>query len=121
MMPPGNVCMDSELQEQDAMNNNDPLTGNHRPARQSTVTRSVGFVLVFTSIIAFLVDRFTHVLSDILGKSICHEQYMQPVGGVVGDMSCGFNMDMYLAAGLFLLCLAGVVLIFVSCRKKTTS
>jgi hypothetical protein len=75
--------------------------------------------MIVTSIIVFLVDRFTHVLSDILGKSICHKQYLQPVGGVVGDQSCGFNADMYLAVLLFMTCLAGVVIVVLSRNPGT--
>jgi len=78
--------------------------------------RTTGFLLIAVSIILFLLDRFSHVLSDSLGKVICGKRYLQPVSGVVGDMSCGFNMDMYLAVGLVLLCLTGIILAVVSNR-----
>jgi len=77
-----------------------------------------GFMLFIISVILFLLDRFTHVLSSTLGKIICGDRYMQRVGGVIGDMSCGFNIDMYLAACLLILCLASGVMIFGSYLKK---
>jgi hypothetical protein len=44
---------------------------------------------------------------------------MQPVHGVVGDMSCGFSLDMYQAVGLLIVGLTGIILVVVSNRKKS--
>jgi hypothetical protein len=80
--------------------------------------RATGFILIAVAMTLFLVDRFSHVISDTLGGIICGDRYMQPVNGIIGDMSCGFNLDMYVAVCLLLLCLAGVVLLSSSFLNK---
>ncbi len=43
---------------------------------------------------------------------------MQPVDGIVGDVSCGFNADMYLVVFLIITLLTGTILVI---SKKTTN
>lgn len=71
----------------------------------------VGIALISGSMIIFLIDRFTHTISTFLGKLFCGDRYMQPVDGLVGEMSCGFDADMYLIVFLFILFLFGVALL----------
>ena len=70
----------------------------------------IGLTLIISSICVWVIDRSTRVMSDLFGELFCGAAYLQPVNGVVGDVSCGFNIDMYLAACLFILLLVGSAL-----------
>jgi hypothetical protein len=65
----------------------------------------IGLTLIISSICVWVIDRSTRVMSDLFGELFCGAAYLQPVNGVVGDGSCGFNTDMYLAACLFFILL----------------
>ncbi len=84
---------------------------------RSRTMRKTGILLIGVSMILFLIDRFSHALSDILGKIICGDQYLKPVNGVSGDISCGFNADMYLVAFLFVVLVAGGFLFVFSAKE----
>ncbi len=73
--------------------------------------RRTGFFLVIFSLVLLVVNRLSPLPSDVLGRLVCGRHYLQPVNGVVGDGSCGFNMDMYLAAFLLPAGVAGVILL----------
>jgi hypothetical protein len=73
--------------------------------------RRTGFFLVIFSLVLLAVNRLSSLPSDVLGRLVCGRHYLQPVNGVVGDGSCGFNMDMYLTAFLLLPGVAGVILL----------
>ena len=100
------------------MSDTSTIKGNPRSTRYGTIMHRTGLIFIAVSAIAFLVDRFTHVLSDTLGKGICREQYLQPVNGIVGDQSCGFNTDMYLAVFLAMTCLTGIMLVVFSRNNR---
>ena len=72
--------------------------------------KSIGITLIFASIMGWLIDRLTQVNSSLIGEIYCGNRYMKPVDGIVGDLSCGFNADIYLAALLFVMFLIGVLL-----------
>jgi hypothetical protein len=72
--------------------------------------RNIGITLLFVSILMWAIGRFTQLNSEFIGKLYCGDRYMKPVDGIVGDVSCGFNADMYLVA--FVFCLL-VVVVFV--------
>ena len=83
--------------------------------------KKTGFFLIVCSVLLFLLDRFTSLLSGALGKLICGAEYMRPVNGVICGKSCGFNMDLYVTVFLMGLLLAGVFLFlgeFQACKKK---
>ena len=48
-----------------------------------------------------LIERATTLVSKAAGKLYCGADYMQPVDGYVGTMSCGFNSDIYVTIALF--------------------
>jgi len=79
--------------------------------------RTTGLILMTVAFFIWIVDRFSHIVSTALGQMICGDTYMKAVDGVVGDCSCGFNMDMYLTAILFALMLIGVILYLFSKRE----
>ena len=64
----------------------------------------IGLTFIISFICVWVIDRSTRVMSDLFGELFCGAAYLQPVNGVVGDVSCGFNTDMCLAASLFLYC-----------------
>ena len=82
--------------------------------------RITGFLLVIFSMVMLVVNRFSPVPSDALGRLVCGKRYLQPVSGVVGDASCGFNLDMYLAVTMLLTGLAGAILLWLAGRKAVT-
>ncbi len=80
--------------------------------------KRTGILIILLSAIALTIDRLTQSISTFLGKVFCGERYLTAVDGVVGDLSCGFNMDMSLAVFLLALFVAGLFLIFVSRNNK---
>ncbi len=74
-------------------------------------------IVLFSSVLLFL-NRFTTVISDFFGKLFCGREYMQPINGIIGDHSCGFNADMYVALVLTATTMLGIVLIFVSKKNR---
>lgn len=79
-------------------------------------TKSIGITLIFASIMVWVINRSTQVISSFIGEIYCGGRYMKPVDGIVGDLSCGFNADMYLAAFLFAVFLTGVLLLIFAKR-----
>jgi len=76
-----------------------------------TPSRILGKLLIAVSLLLALFDRFTSVISDFLGRSYCGSGFLQPADGVTGDVSCGFNADMYLLVLLAAVCLLGLRLL----------
>jgi hypothetical protein len=73
--------------------------------------RRVGLVVVLLSGLGLVGNRFTQVPSDWLGRLLCDERYLLPVAGIVGDRSCGFNVDVLVAALLLGSLVIGIVLL----------
>lgn len=79
--------------------------------------RSIGILLIIAALITVLVNRSSSILSDFFGKLACGDSYMQPINGILGDASCGFNMDMYIATFSIISLLIGIILVFISRNK----
>lgn len=69
---------------------------------------AVGTTLVTLSFLVFIAERSTFAISAWLARAWCGERYLQPVEGIMGEISCGFDADMYLAVVLLLPALAGI-------------
>ncbi len=54
--------------------------------------RLSGFIMIALSATVLCIDRVTHLITNSLGRWCCGEDYLQPVEGVVGDLSCGFSL-----------------------------
>lgn len=80
--------------------------------------RKIGLGLIISSLSVLLVDRISSIISTYLGKLYCGEQYMQPVDGVVGNLSCGFNADMYLVIVLLVVLLMGIIIFRFHSKQK---
>ncbi len=58
-------------------------------------------------------------MSTLAGKIYCGEKYLQKVGGVISDLSCGFNSDIHLITLLSLSFTVGFMILVVgSMREK---
>lgn|GEM_PF-5646601 len=69
--------------------------------------------LGFFSLLMIVVEIFFgYPVSESIAKVICQESYMQPVLGIVGDCSCGFNADMYGIVFLLFILVVSVILAF---------
>lgn len=80
--------------------------------------KALGAVLVVLSVVLFVVDRFGAGMSSFVARLYCADGYMQPVDGMVGDLSCGFNADMYFVVFLFITLILGI---FLSMSVKSSS
>jgi hypothetical protein len=81
------------------------------------IKRNMGLLLIAGSVTIGLVDRFTRIISNALGRLYCGDSYLQPVNSVTGDVSCGFNADIYLVAFLLISLLIGLILMLTSRNK----
>ncbi len=79
-----------------------------------------GITIIFLSVLIFTIERLTQSISTLLGKFICGDRYLQPVNGVVGDMSCGYNIDIYLTSMLLGIIVNGVMLVFILRKSNDT-
>jgi len=80
--------------------------------------RNIGLILITVSILVFLINKVSLIIPTFLGELYCGERYMQAVNGIVGDVSCGFNVDMYLFIFLFIILLIGVAVVITTRRTK---
>lgn len=77
--------------------------------------RKTGIVLIIGSIAVWLIEwLLEHPISNLFGEMFCANRYMQPVDGIVGDVSCGFNSDLYLVVFICTVLLTGIVLVIVN-------
>ncbi len=81
---------------------------------------TTGKLLIGCSFILWLLDRTTHYISTTTGILYCGQRYLKPVNGVVGDVSCGFNMDMYVTLFLMFCMLLGYVFLLAARKKGNT-
>ena len=79
-----------------------------------------GITIISLSVLIFTIERLTQAISTLLGEFIYGDRYLQSVNGVVGDMSCGFNMDMYLTIMLWGIIVIGVMLVSISRKNNDT-
>ena len=86
----------------------------------STNKVRVGIVIMTVSLLVMIVDRITSSISRFIGEILCGETYMCPVNGIVGDCSCGFNTDMYLAFSLVITLIFGFI-VYTSAKKSKYS
>lgn len=63
--------------------------------------KNLALTLLLLSGGLMLIERATNLVSQMAGKLYCGAEYMQPVDGYIGTMSCGFNIDVYVTIALF--------------------
>ncbi|HFE48175.1 MAG TPA: hypothetical protein ENJ21_02555 [Chromatiaceae bacterium] len=74
----------------------------------------MAIALIAGAMLAGLVNRLTHIPSTALARLWCGERYMRAVDGIVGDVSCGFDADMFFVVALMGVILLGVLLLIAS-------
>jgi len=79
--------------------------------------KNIGLLAITLSIFVWLTDRLTHTISTLLGEIIYGDRYIQIEDGAIGDPSCGFNIDMYLAYSLSTVLILGIAL-YISSHKR---
>jgi len=76
-----------------------------------TLITKFGLSLSLFSITAWVTDLLSgNWLSNMIGKSLCGDRYLQLIDGVLSEQSCGFNTDMHLTALLLLALIVGILL-----------
>lgn len=70
--------------------------------------KNISLALLFISAGFMLIERATELVSKAAGKLYCGADYMQPVDGYVGTMSCGYSSDIYLTILLFSMMFIGL-------------
>lgn len=80
--------------------------------------RTIGILLIISSLLVLVMDRLTHSVSAILDQMIFGDSKIQAVNSVVGNYSYGLNMDMHLERSLIVILILGILL-YISSRKET--
>ncbi len=78
----------------------------------------IGMGFIIGSMVIWLVDRFSSFVSSFLGRMLCGNHYMRPAENVIGDISCGFNADMYLVVFLFVIFLIGIIFVVIAKNSR---
>lgn len=85
--------------------------------------RRLGTILIASSVLLWLINRFSYIISSYLSRLLCGELYLQPVDGILGDVSCGFNANMHFTALMFLVLMflvliTGIAVFIISLVQK---
>jgi len=73
----------------------------------------IGVVMAAVGGVIILLEQITDWgVSTFIGKLYCGDRYLQ-AAGQAGDGMCGFNIDMVVGMGSFLLILTGILLIVI--------
>lgn len=72
--------------------------------------RKFAMILIVGSLLTWVFEKSSQQVSTAIGKLRCGDHYMQAVDSIVGEKSCGFNDDLYIASLLLILLLSGFVL-----------
>ena len=78
----------------------------------------LGTILVTSSLLIGLIDRFSHIVSSYFSQMLYGDLYLHPVAGILIDASCGFNADMHFVALMFLVLITGIVLIIIQLFRR---
>jgi hypothetical protein len=84
-------------------------------------SEQAGALLMLLSAALMAAERLTGSLSDWLGQLFCGMRTMEPVNGIVGERSCGFDADMDLMVALAGSFLLGLFLYLGARMKKGNS
>jgi len=90
-----------------------PIKRCSEQKKRLMIKRKLGLILTVSSILLWFIDRFSSIISAN-SRILCGDLYLQPVNGLLGDFSCGFNADMHFTALMFLVLITGIALIIIS-------
>ena len=77
----------------------------------------LGTILVTSSLLIGLIDRFSHIVSFYFSL-LYGDLSLHPVDGILSDASCGFNADMHFVALMFLVLITGIILIIIQLFRR---
>ena len=80
--------------------------------------RRLETILIAGSVLLWLINSFSYIISSYFSRLLCGELYLQPVDGILGDVSCGFNADMHFTALMFLVLITGIAVLIISLVQK---
>ena len=80
--------------------------------------RGLGIILIAGSVLLWLINRFSYIISSYFSRLLCGDLYLQPVDGILGDVPCGFNADMHFPALMFLDLITGIAVLIISLVQK---
>ena len=78
----------------------------------------LGTILVTSSFLIGLIDRFSHIVSSYFSQLLYGDFYLQPVDGILSDVSCGFNADMHFVVLMFLVLITGIVHVIIPLVRR---
>ena len=70
----------------------------------------LGTILVTSSLLIGLIDRYSHIVSSYFSLLLYGDLSLHTVDGTLSDTSCSFNADMHFVALMFLVLITGIVL-----------
>ncbi len=91
-----------------------PIKRCPKQKKRLMIKRKLGRILTVSSILLWFIDRSSSIISANFSRILCGDHYLQPVNGLLGDDSCGFNADMHFTALMFLILITGIALIIIS-------
>jgi hypothetical protein len=80
--------------------------------------RRLETILIPGSVLLWLINKFSYIISSYFSRLLCGELHLQPVDGILGDVSCRFNADMHFTALMFLVLITGIAVIIISLVQK---
>ena len=80
--------------------------------------RRLGIILIASSVLLWLINRFSYIFSSYFRRLLCEEVNLQPVDGILGDVSCGSNADMHFTAMIFIVLITGIAVLIISLIQK---
>ena len=82
------------------------------------IKKKLGLILTVSSILFWFIDRFSSIISTNYSRIFCGDLYVQPMNGLLGDFSCGFNVDMHFTDLMFLFLITGIALNYHTTRSE---
>jgi hypothetical protein len=80
--------------------------------------RLIGAAGLALTVVLAAADRLSgHTLSSAAARALCGTHYLAPVGGTVGDLSCGFNADLHFMAAMAATAVVGAVFVVLAGRR----
>ena len=78
----------------------------------------LGTILVTSSLLIGLIDRFSHIVSSYFSHLLYGDLSLHTVDRILSDVSCGFNAYMHFTALMFLVSITGIAVLIISLVQK---
>lgn len=80
--------------------------------------KKMGYIILITTLVVLIIERISNIFSSLLGKVACGELYLKEIDGVLSELSCGFDFDMYISSVLIIMFLIGFIFIYLGTSKN---